>query len=120
MSTFSKEHRDYLKKIRNQKIIVFIFRILIISIFLVGWELLSKYHIINTFLSSSPSNAIKTTIDLFRDGVLLKHIGITLYEVLVSFVIATIIGLVVATILWSNKTISKIIDPYLTILKHLL
>ena len=51
MSTFSKEHRDYLKKIRNQKIIVFIFRILIISIFLVGWELLSKYHIINTFLS---------------------------------------------------------------------
>lgn len=119
MSTFSKEHRDYLKKIRNQKIIVFIFRILIISIFLVGWELLSKYHIINTFLSSSPSNAIKTMIDLFRDGVLLKHIGITLYEVLVSFVIATIIGLVVATILWSNKTISKIIDPYLTILNSL-
>lgn len=119
MSTFSKEHRDYLKKIRNQKIIVFIFRILIISIFLVGWELLSKYHIINTFLSSSPSNAIKTMIDLFRDGVLLKHIGITLYEVLVSFVIAAIIGLVVATILWSNKTISKIIDPYLTILNSL-
>ena len=119
MSTFSKEHRDYLKKIRNQKIIVFIFRILIISIFLIGWELLSKYHIINTFLSSSPSNAIKTMIDLFRDGVLLKHIGITLYEVLVSFVIAAIIGLVVATILWSNKTISKIIDPYLTILNSL-
>lgn len=119
MYTYSKEHKEYLKKLRKEKIIVFIFRFLIITIFLVGWELLSKYHIINTFLSSSPSNAIKTTIDLFQDGSLFKHIGITLYEVFISFSIATIIGLITATILWSNKTISKIIDPYLTVLNSL-
>jgi len=42
-----------------------------------------------------------------------------MYEVFISFSIATIIGLIVATILWSNKTISKIIDPYLTVLNSL-
>ena len=119
MSTYSDEHKKYLKKLRREKIVVFIFRLLIITVFLIGWELLSKYNIINTFLSSSPSSAVKTAINLFKDGSLFKHIGITMYEVLISFSIATIIGLIVATILWSNKTISKIIDPYLTILNSL-
>ncbi len=119
MSTFSEEHKKYLKRQRREKIIIFIFRLLIIVTFLIGWELLSRYHIINTFLSSSPTNAIKTTIDLFKDGSLFKHIGITLYEVLISFGIASIFGLIIATILWSNKILSKIIDPYLTILNSL-
>ncbi len=119
MSTYSKEHKKYLKKIRNEKIIVFIFRLLIIAIFLIGWELLSKYHIINMFLSSCPSKVITSAINLLKNGDLFNHIGITLYEVFLSFIIATIIGLFTATILWSNKIISKIIDPYLTILNSL-
>lgn len=119
MFTFSKEHKEYLKKLKREKIIVFVFRVLIISIFLIGWELLSRYHIINTFLSSSPTHAIRTTVSLFQDGSLFQHIGITMYEVLISFSIATVLGLIIATILWSNKTISRIIDPYLTILNSL-
>ena len=119
MSTYSDEHKKYLKKLRKETVIVFIFRILIISIFLIAWELLSDYKIINSFTSSSPIKATKTIIELFRDGSLIKHIGVTLYEVFVSFSIATIIGMMVAIILWSNKKISKIIDPYLTILNSL-
>ncbi len=119
MSTYSEEHKNYLKKLKKEKIIIFIFRLFIIVAFLIGWELLSKYHMINTFLSSSPSHVLKTASKLFYDGSLIKHIGITMYEVLLSFIIATVIGLVSATILWSNKTISRIIDPYLTILNSL-
>lgn len=119
MSIFSKEHQDYLRKLKRERIFIFIFRFLIIFIFLIGWELLSRYHVINTFLSSSPTNVIKTTVSLFQDGSLFRHVGITLYEVFVSFSIATIFGLMVATILWANKMISKIADPYLTILNSL-
>ena len=119
MSTYSDEHKKYLKKLRKEKVIVFIFRILIISIFLIAWELLSDYKIINSFTSSSPIKATKTIIELFRDGSLIKHIGVTLYEVLISFFIASIVGIITAIILWSNKIISKIIDPYLTILNSL-
>lgn len=119
MSTYSVEHKKYLKKQKKDKLIVFIFRFLTIFIFLFLWELLSKYHFINTFLSSSPSNVIKTIISLLNDGSLFRHIGVTMYEVIISFLIATIIGIITATILWSNKMISKIIDPYLTILNSL-
>ena len=119
MSTYSEEHKKYLKKLRKEKVIVFIFRILIISIFLIAWELLSDYKIINSFTSSSPIKATKTIIELFRDGSLIKHIGVTLYEVLISFFIASIVGMITAIILWSNKIVSKIIDPYLTILNSL-
>lgn len=119
MSTYSDEHKKYLKKLRKEKVIVFIFRILIISMFLIAWELLSDYKIINSFTSSSPIKATKTIIELFRDGSLIKHIGVTLYEVLISFFIASIVGMITAIILWSNKIVSKIIDPYLTILNSL-
>src|SRR5574344_2757324 len=110
MSTFSIEHKTDIKQQKKEKILILIFRILIILIFILGWELLAKLHIINTFLSSSPSNVLNTTFKLIDDGSILKHISITMYEVIVSFSIASIIGIIISTILWSNKVISKIVD----------
>ena len=92
---------------------------LIIVCFLIAWELLSRFELINTFLSSSPTKVIETIYQLFQDKTLFTHIGVTLYEVFISFSIATILGFIIATILWSNKIIAKVVDPYLTILNSL-
>ena len=119
MFTYSEEHLRYLKKQKREKRLVCFFRFLIIVLFLLTWELLSRLELINTFLSSSPTEVIKTTIQLLKDNSLFTHIGVTLYEVIVSFAVATIIGFTTATILWNNKIIAKIIDPYLTILNSL-
>lgn len=119
MSTYSKEHIEYLKKRKREKRIVCFFRLLIIVCFLIAWELLSRFELINTFLSSSPTKVIETTYQLFQDKTLFTHIGVTLYEVFISFSIATILGFIIATILWSNKIIAKVVDPYLTILNSL-
>lgn len=119
MSTYSKEHIDYLKKQKKEINIVIFFQVLIILLFLVGWELLIKFKLINTFLSSSPTRVLNTTIGLLKDNSLFSHIYITTYETLVSFLISTIIGLVVGAILWWNKVIAKIVDPYLTVLNSL-
>ncbi len=119
MSTYSKEHIEYLKKRKKEKRIVCFFRLLIIVCFLIAWELLSRFELINTFLSSSPTKVIETTYQLFQDKTLFTHIGVTLYEVFISFSIATILGFIIATILWSNKIIAKVVDPYLTILNSL-
>lgn len=119
MSTFSEEHTAYLKKRKKEKRLVFLFQFLIIASFLIGWELLARFEIINTFLTSSPSEVMKTIYHLFQDGSLFTHIGVTLYEVFLSFTIATVVGLIVAILLWSNKTVAKVINPYLTILNSL-
>lgn len=119
MSIYSKEHIEYLKKRKKEKRIVCFFRLLIIVCFLIAWELLSRFELINTFLSSSPTKVIETIYQLFQDKTLFTHIGVTLYEVFISFSIATILGFIIATILWSNKIIAKVVDPYLTILNSL-
>lgn len=56
---------------------------------------------------------------LFNDGSLFIHTGITLYEVLISFLISMVIGLFVSIVLWYSRLFSKIIDPYLTVLNSL-
>lgn len=119
MFTFSNEHYDYLKRIKKEKRIIFFFRILIVILFMFVWEVLAQNSIINTFLFSSPSKVIETICSLYSNGDLLRHVGVSLYEVFISFFMASGIGIIVATILWSNERLSKIIDPYITILNSL-
>ena len=115
----SDEHKKYLKLLKKEKITVSFFRISIILLFIILWEIFSKYKIINTFLYSSPSKVINTIIELINNGNLFKHISTTVYEVLISFFISTILGIIIASIMWSSKIFSKIIDPYLTIINSL-
>ncbi len=116
---YSNEHKLFLKKEKRNKRIITLFKILIISIFLIIWEITARLEIINPFLTSYPTMVIKTTIELFKTDNLLLHIGITLYETILSFSLASLIGLLVASILWCSKTTSKILDPYLTVLNSL-
>ena len=115
----SNEHILYLKKLKKNKRIVVFFQVVIFTLFILIWQLLADFNIINTFIFSSPIKVIKTIINLYYKYNLLSHIGITIYEVIVSFLIATILGIVIATVLWFNKTIHKIIEPYLTVLNSL-
>ena len=119
MSNYSEEHKEFLKKKKKEKIIVISFQILILLVFILGWELLARFNLINTFLLSSPSLVLKTLGSLFTDNDLLVHIGITLYETVVSFLVVTIISLLVSTLFWFSKRLAKILDPYLTVLNSL-
>ena len=117
--SISEERKRYLSKIKREKLFVSFFRFLILFIFIIGWEILARFDIINTFTFSSPSLIIKTFTELLRNGSLFSHIGITLYEVILCFLLATIIGLLFAALLWFIPIFSKIVDPYLTVLNSL-
>lgn len=116
---FSKEHISYLKKLKKERILVRLFQLLIIVIFIVGWQMLANNGIINTFIASSPKKVIETVISLHKTGDLYHHIFVTLYETLFSFGLGTILGFLIATLLWWNKLLSKVIDPYLTVINSL-
>ncbi|MEG2322664.1 MAG: ABC transporter permease [Bacilli bacterium] len=116
---YSNEHRLFLKKIKFKKIFIRIIQIMILLLFIVIWQLLAHYELINTFIFSSPEKILKCLINLHQQGNLYNHILITIYETTISFILGTFIGLVIATIMWWNKTLAKIIDPYLTILNSL-
>lgn len=109
----------YIKSIKRRKTLVLLSQILISIIFFVIWELLSKYKIINPFIFSSPSRIIKTIINLFENNRLIYHIWVTSYETLIAFIITFIISLIISIILYESWFLSKIFDPYLTMLNSL-
>lgn len=119
MYTYSEEHKEFLRKKKKRKWMISISQIAIILIFLGTWELLAQTEMINTFLSSSPSNVLKTFISLFNQNNLWNHIYVTLYETMISFFIASTLGILIASILWWNSFIAEILDPYLTVLNSL-
>jgi len=116
---YSLEHKKYLKKLKRQKLIILFFQILIIISFIILWQIAASKEWINTFIFSSPKDILNTIINLYKANNLLQHIWITVYETIISFSLATILGTLIATILWWSKPLAKILDPYLTILNSL-
>lgn len=49
MNTYSLEHQNYLKKIKNKKRIIVLLQIAIVIFLLIGWEILAKTGVINSF-----------------------------------------------------------------------
>lgn len=119
MCTFSSEHKNFLKKKKREKILVITIQLAIIIFFIGIWEFLAQIGAINTFLFSSPHKMVNTLVSLYQGNTLFNHIWITLYETILSFSIATLIGFVVATLLWYYPILSKILDPYLTVINSL-
>ena len=115
----SKEYKEYLRKKRTTKILVIFFQLLILISFIFTWEFLAQKEIINTFIYSSPSRILSTIVNLHNTNDLYHHIWVTIYETFISFSLGTIIGIIIATILWYSKFLYKVIDPYLTIINSL-
>ena len=116
---YDKEHKDYLRKLRFNKFLVHLVQLLIIILFLFLWEYLSSNNIINSFIYSSPSKAVKTIYGLYMEGNLFNHIWVTVYETFISFSLATILGTLIAVILWYSEFLFKVFDPYLTVINSL-
>lgn len=81
----SDERKKYLKNIKKEKIFIIFFQVMILISFLVIWEVLAKFKIINTFLASSPSLIFKTLGKLVASNDLFTHIKVTLLETIISF-----------------------------------
>lgn len=116
---YSSEHKLFLRKEKRKKTIILFFQLLIILLFLVLWQILTDTGLVNSFIFSSPKKVFFTIGDLYLNNHLLKHIWITVYETFISFGLGTLLGIIFAAILWWNDYISKIMDPYLTVLNGL-
>lgn len=115
----STEYKKYLAKLKRDKILIILTQIFILIFLIILWQLLADLKLINTFITSSPKDITETIINLYQTNNLFNHIWVTTYETILSFLLGTILGIIIAVILWYNKFISKVLDPYLTILNSL-
>lgn len=114
----SNERKKYLKKIKLNKILVFMTQIIIVFLFIGVWEFLADKEIIDSFITSKPSAILKTFNNLTSNG-LLEHIKITIIETLSGFILGALLGFIISIILWWSPFISKVSEPFLVVLNSL-
>lgn len=119
MITNNTEYKNYLRKAKLSTIKVVFCQILLLIFFISAWQILSDKGIINSFLCSSPKKVVLTIINLWESNDLFIHIWVTLKEILISFGLGTIMGILFAAFLWWSPFSSRVLDPYLTILNSL-
>ena len=119
MNNISLEQKKYIRKIKLTKLLILFSQIALFVFIILIWQILADKELINTFITSSPRDIIKTLITLYQDNNLFIHIWVTIKETLISFTITTVLSILIAITLYNYKLLSKIIDPYLTILNSL-
>ena len=119
LNNYSIEHKKYLKKIKIDKTTTKIAQIVIFVAIVCLWELLTATKILDPFFLSSPSRIFSTLVETFKNGNMLYHIGVTLYETIVGFALATFIGTFIAILLWWSNKLRDILDPYIVVLNAL-
>ncbi len=116
---FSADHIRYLKKLRGRTAVVWTLGLGILAAALLLWQILADTGAIDVFIGSSPKRIAATIVDLVRNDNLFYHIGITLYETIVGFLIAVALGTFIALLLWWSEIARRVCEPYLIVLNAL-
>jgi len=119
VESLSPERRIYLRKVKIKKIATWIIRTLILVSLFALWEIAANLKLIDPFITSQPSRMVKTLLNLYHQGDLFRHIGVTCLETVAGFVIGTLLGTLIAIILWWSEFTAHVLEPYLVIFNSL-
>ena len=108
-------HKNYIHQLKTNQRKVWLYQGVIFVLFFVLWEIASHFYWIDPLLFSSPSKVIEMLIEKIQDGSLLSHLGLTVFETVISFILGTLLGTLLAVALWWSPMLSKVLDPYLVI-----
>ena len=86
---------------------------------LVYWEAAVRMGWLNGFIFSSPLRLWNCLVEMLASGELLRHLGVTVGETLISFALIMVIGIAVAILLWWSESLAKVAEPYLVVLNSL-
>ncbi len=109
----------HVKALKTREKRILLARVLLLIGLIAAWEIGAQTGTLNAFVFSSPSRMWNTFIDMASSGTLFVHIGVTLGETLLSFLITMVIGVTMAVLLWCSRTLSEILEPYLVMLNSL-
>ena len=118
MKKQKNEHELFLQKNKNRKVKIICVQVLILVCFLGLWELAAQLNWIDSFIMSSPSRIVKMLGELGKQN-LWVHIGTTLYECVIGFVISTLLGCAIAVALWWSDFLRRVLEPYIVVLNSL-
>ena len=117
--TLSAERIRYLKRRARAKRAVLVAQIALLVFLLALWEIAARHKWIDPFITSSPSRVLRTFQNLYASGDLFRHLGVSCLETVIGFTLGTLLGTLIAVVLWWFPTLSHVLDPYLVVLNSL-
>lgn len=118
-TTMSNAQREYVKTYLKKTKKIKRYRIIILLVFIALWEISTYFKLIDPFIFSSPSRIIECFLDMSKDFSIFYHIGVTLFETFISFLLVIILSILMAILLWWNNGVAKVLEPYLVVLNSL-
>jgi len=115
----SKEHIEFIIKEKAAKKAVLLSRIVLLVALFALWEISARLKWIDPFIMSQPARIVRTIAMLSKDGSLFLHTGVTIFETIIGFLSGTILGTLIAVILWWSDFTAKVLDPYLVVFNAL-
>ena len=115
----SREQLAFLKQRKRRKAAVFFMQWAILAGFFLLWEGAARWEWIDPFLFSCPSRMAETLGRMAADGSLWLHLSTTFLETAAGFLLGTVLGTLIAVLLWWNSFISAVAQPYLVVLNSL-
>ncbi len=97
----------------SQRMTVWLSRLAIIVVLLIAWQISVENSRIVAFFLGSPAVIFDKLVDWIWSGVIFRHLGITLLETLLSFVIGCGLALILGLFLALNDTFAGICDPFI-------
>ena len=116
MPEISRQQKQYLARQKKEKHIILAARTLLFVLFMGLWEISSDLGWIDSFIFSSPSKITLCFLEMLKNRSLFLHIGITLYETFISFILVILLSILAAILLWYSKKLSEILEPNLVVL----
>lgn len=83
------------------------------------WVIGSVSHTLNPFIIPPPSKVWQTAVGLTTNGILAKHISISLYRVFAGFLLTFAFAFPLAILVGLNRKLAPFIDPIVDFMGHI-
>ncbi len=104
----------------KRKFAVYFWRYFILVVFLGGWELATRFKLIDVFFYSSPwaiiARLVEWVVDGTSEGPLWFHLWVTMEESLLGFFSGSIAGIVAGIALGRNRMLADVFSIYIKVI----
>lgn len=112
-------HQRYLKKLEKEKCLIRCGQWGLLAAFLILWQYTTDIKLLDSFIFSSPKRVVNTMVTLGSSKLLWEHTAITFLETIISFFLTTFLCVFTAVLLWWQKLLAGVLEPYLVLLNAL-
>jgi NitT/TauT family transport system permease protein len=108
---------DTIRARRRRRILVNSIRVLILVVFIGGWQFTTSVGIVDPFFWGQPSGIWNQLVTWVTQGTaqgpLWEQIAVTLEEAIIGFVIGVFFGVIFGVVLGRNRFLADVLSPYI-------